>query len=297
MHAGREIELFVHDALTSAGAPAFCRTVQKALVARPTRVWLNLEDVKVTDVAGLAALLQAVRRVETHGVPVAVLPSPAVYRALLTAGLLDDVPLEGPRAGRGLAELPPGPEPGPAAPVWLARTERLLLRPPAWDELEIFERWAGDPLLDQMVGSPLLYLCRHVRAHDPDFVARVLHDATALTLLVQPAGDGTEPAGFVRFHGVSLGEGFAFLETVVTGVRGLRAGWGVEAKVYAYNVLSVNALRRNGFRLEGRLREARTYDGQRWDILVFAILDGEMRAQRARERFPYMGFWPPDARP
>ncbi|MBI2156918.1 MAG: GNAT family N-acetyltransferase [Candidatus Rokubacteria bacterium] len=316
METGHEIDLFVHDALTSAGAPALCRSVLEALAARPGRVWLNLEDVKVTDVAGLAALLQAVRRAESHGVPLTVLPSPTVYRALLTAGLLDDVPLEGSRPDRGLAELPAGPAPGLTAPPWLARTERLLLRPPAWDELEIFERWANDPLLDQMVGSPLLYLCRHVRAHHPDFVARVLHDATALTLLVQPVGDSAEPVGFVRFHGVSLGEGFAFLETAVTGVRGLRAGWGVEAsrlalayamdaleirrveaKVYAYNVLSINALRRNGFRLEGRLREARTYGGQRWDILVFAILEGEMRAQRARERFPYMGFWPPDARP
>ena len=316
MKAGHQIELFVHDALTSASAPAFCRTVREALAAGAARVWLNLEDVKATDVAGLAAVLQAVRRAESQGVPAAVLPSPAVYRALLTAGLLDDVPLEGPRAARGAVEMPPAPEARSAAPSWLARTERLLLRPPAWDELEIFERWAGDPLLDQMVGSPLLYLCRHVRAHDPDFVARVLHDATALTLLVQPAGDGAEPVGFVRLHNVSVGEGFAFLETAVTGVRGLRAGWGVEAsrlalayamdaleirrveaKVYAYNILSVNALRRNGFRLEGRLREARTYGGQRWDILVFAILEGEMRAQRTRERFPYMGFWPPDARP
>ena len=39
------------------------------------------------------------------------------------------------------------------------------------------------------------------------------------------------------------------------------------------------------------LREAKTYEGQRWDILVFAILEDEMRAQRVREGFPYMGFW------
>ena len=71
----------------------------------------------------------------------------------------------------------------------------------------------------------------------------------------------------------------------------------VEAKVYAYNVLSVNSLRRNGFQQEGVLREAKTYRGKRWDILVFAILEDEMRAQRAQESFPYMGFWGPDDRP
>jgi RimJ/RimL family protein N-acetyltransferase len=71
----------------------------------------------------------------------------------------------------------------------------------------------------------------------------------------------------------------------------------VEAKVYAYNVLSVNSLRRNGFQQEGVLREAKTYKGRRWDILVFAILEDEMRTQRAQECFPYMGFWAPDDRP
>jgi RimJ/RimL family protein N-acetyltransferase len=66
----------------------------------------------------------------------------------------------------------------------------------------------------------------------------------------------------------------------------------VEAKVYAYNPLSINAVKRNGFRQEGVLRQARTHGGQRWDILVFSILEEEMLDQRAAEQFPYMGFWP-----
>jgi anti-anti-sigma regulatory factor len=55
------------------------------------------------------------------------------------------------------------------------------------------------------------------------------------------------------------------------------------------------ALRRNGFFLEGSLREARSYDGRRWDVLVFSILEPEMRAQRARDGFPSMSPWPSDA--
>jgi RimJ/RimL family protein N-acetyltransferase len=65
----------------------------------------------------------------------------------------------------------------------------------------------------------------------------------------------------------------------------------VEAKVYAYNVLSINALRRNGFQQEGVLREARLYEQQAWDILVFSILEREMRRERAGERFPSFGFF------
>jgi len=45
------------------------------------------------------------------------------------------------------------------------------------------------------------------------------------------------------------------------------------------------------------LRQAKTYGGERWDIIIFSILEDEMRAQRAQESFPYMGFWEPDDHP
>src|SRR5207237_7178897 len=118
------------------------------------------------------------------------------------------------------------------------------------------------------------------------------------------------PVGFLRLYGIQLAQGFAFLETVMATREAVRRGWGIsasrlllawacdvlrlhriEAKVYAYNTLSINSLRRNGFQQEGVLREARTYDGQRWDVHVFSILDAEMRAQRAAETFPSMGLW------
>jgi RimJ/RimL family protein N-acetyltransferase len=161
-----------------------------------------------------------------------------------------------------------------------------------------------------MVGSRLLYVCRHLGPHHADFARLVLNDATSLTLLIQPLATQA-PVGFVRIYDVHLLEEFAFLETAVADVHAWRKGWGieasrlllayamdalgirrVEAKVYAYNRLSMNALARNGFRREGVLRQARTYEGQRWDIVVFSILDDEMLAQRQVESFPHMGFWP-----
>src|SRR5256712_13312596 len=71
----------------------------------------------------------------------------------------------------------------------------------------------------------------------------------------------------------------------------------IETKVYAYNVLSINSLRRNGFQQEGVLRQAKTYGGERWDMIIFSILEDEMRAQRAQESFPYIGFWEPEDHP
>ena len=310
-----EIELRFQEALTCRTAPAFCGALAERLRAAPRRLWVNLEEVKATDVVGLAALLQAARRAESAGVPLSILPSAAVYRALLHAGILDELPLEGPGAGPALSMPEPHGERLEAGPSFLVETSRFGLRPPAWDELATFERWANDPLLEQMVGSQLLYRCRHLGPYHPDFVAQVLHDPTALTLLVVPREAAAEPVGFVRLYNIHLTETLGFLETAVV-ARSRRAAWGitasrlllayamdavgirrVEAKVYAYNVLSVNALERNGFRQEGVLREARVYDGRRWDILVFAILEREMREQRARDRFPAMGFWEPHADP
>jgi RimJ/RimL family protein N-acetyltransferase len=57
----------------------------------------------------------------------------------------------------------------------------------------------------------------------------------------------------------------------------------VEAKVFAYNQISINSLRRNGFRQEGVLREACFTDGKFWDILVFGILKEEMEQERKKD--------------
>lgn len=310
-----ETEFRFPYAMTCNTALAFCRAVEEELQAAPRRLWINLEEVKAADVVGLAALTQAVRRADAADVSLSVLPSAALYRALLNAGILDDVPTAGSDAGPALAIPEPQAERADA-PSFRLDAARFSLRPPAWDELRVFEQWARDPLLEQMVGSELLYRCRHLGPWHPDFAPQVMHDPTALTLLVVPEEAPATPVGFVRLHSVHLAEGFAFLETAVPAVRARSAGLGiaasrlllayamdaigvhrVETKVYGYNVLSINSLKRNGFREEGILREARTYDGQRWDILVFAILEREMREQRARDRFPYMGLWESDADP
>jgi RimJ/RimL family protein N-acetyltransferase len=311
MTSGLTIRL--HEALTSAIAPALCMAAHDAAGGRD-HIWLDLEDVKVVDVVGLAAALQACRLLQAGGARVAVMPSAAAYRAMLSAAILEELPLEppglAPPDGTPVVELGAGDAPASA----VASTSRVDIRPPTWEELDLVAQWAREPLLEQMVGSNLLYLCRHLGAFHPEVVARALHDPTAFTVLVHPRG--TAPAGFVRLYGVNLSEGFGFLETALVDRRALRAGLGieasrlvvawamdalglrrVEAKVYAYNVLSVNSLRRNGFAEEGVLRRARTWDGQQWDIVVFAILEDEMRRQRAREGLPYMGFWPRDDGP
>src|SRR3989454_11140996 len=90
--------------------------------------------------------------------------------------------------------------------------------------------------------------------------------------------------------------GYAFLEVMLMDPKALRRGFGVEAgklisyygvdvlglrrieaKVYEYNRLSANSLRRNGFQREGVLRKA--VDGRSWGVFVFGILQDEIEEQ------------------
>jgi RimJ/RimL family protein N-acetyltransferase/anti-anti-sigma regulatory factor len=294
--------------LTLASAAAFSRCVQSQLAADVIDLTIDLEAVKVTDVVGLAALLAAAGMAECRGATLSVRSSPAIYRALLEAELLGEIPLLG-DAPLEAAFVATPPERA-TAPTYVARTRRLGLRQPTWEELGLFARWAREPLLDQMVGSELLYRCRHLGPYHPDFAAFVLADPVSVTLVVEPLDPPHAPVGFVRLYDVHLAQQFAFLETALADLHFIRRGWGVdatrlflafgcdvlglqrvEAKVYAYNVLSSNSLKRGGFHLDGVLRQARVYNGERWDINVFSILAEEMREQRRKEQFPYMGFW------
>jgi hypothetical protein len=198
----------------------------------------------------------------------------------------------------------------PRTVEFIAQTRRLGLRPPTWEELRLLDQWAHDMALDELVGSQLLAMCRHLGPYHPDFVTEAMASPIALTLLVQPLHAGAEPVGFVRLYNVNLDQRFLFLETTIAQPRGRRVAWGVEAtrlacaysvealgierietKVYAYNTLSVNCLTRNGFTMEGRLRQARMHGGRRWDILVFSALEPEIRDALAGDGFAPMGFW------
>jgi RimJ/RimL family protein N-acetyltransferase/anti-anti-sigma regulatory factor len=303
------INAILRDDLTVARAPLICRFVRNLADKRPCSIRLDLRDVTRIDVIGLAALFQAGSYATSKGVRLAVVPSGRLRSALLEAHLLEDVELEtmsAPTPCRSLARPADADQPSTV----LASSSRLTLRLPEREDLERFGQWAVDPLLTQMIGSDLLYRCRHLGTEHPDVTAAILDSVTSLTALVAPRDRLDHVVGFLRLYDIRLSSGFAFLETAIADPQACRRGWGVEAsrllvayamdalelhrveaKVFRYNALSINALRRNGFQEEGVLREAHVFEGQRWDLLVFSILESEMVAQRReREQFPYMGF-------
>jgi len=187
--------------------------------------------------------------------------------------------------------------------VVISRGTRVYLRTLTRNDLVWLSEWVEDTYLERMVGSEFLHAFKHDWDKAPGFHDAVMHDPTQVVLMVEAYRGWTKPIGVVRLFNIHLLEGYAFLETIITDRRAIRHGYGVEAgklisyygvdvlgirrieaKVYAYNVLSMNSLRRNGFREEGVLRQA-GFDGtQYWDVVIFGILKDEIEAVRKRDK-------------
>ena len=185
----------------------------------------------------------------------------------------------------------------------VSRGTRVYLRTLAPVDLDYLAAWAEDPFIERMVGSELLNTYKHVYDKDPSFYDACLMDSTQIVLVIEASPEWAKPLGLARLFNIHLLEGYAFLEVMLTDPRAIRRGFGVEAgklisyygvdvlglrrieaKVYEYNRLSANSLRRNGFRQEGILRKAGYQDGQCWDMLVFGILKHEIEQQRNKDK-------------
>jgi [ribosomal protein S5]-alanine N-acetyltransferase len=187
--------------------------------------------------------------------------------------------------------------------VVISRGTRVHLRTFTRDDLAWLAEWVEDPFLERMVGSEFLHAFKHDWDKAPAFHDAVMNDPTQVVLMIEANRGWNKPVGVVRLFNIHLLEGYAFLETMITDQRAIRRGFGVEAgklisyygvdvlgvrrieaKVYAYNVLSINTLRRNGFHQEGVLRQA-GFDGTRyWDVVVFGILKDEIEAVRKHDK-------------
>lgn len=188
----------------------------------------------------------------------------------------------------------------------VSRGTRVYLRTLRPEDLEYLTDWAEDPFIERMVGSEFLNAYKHVYDKDPSFYEAVLTDPTQVVMMIEANRGWAKPIGLARLFNIHLLEGYCFLEVMLTDPKAIRRGFGVEAgklisyygvdvlglrrieaKVYAYNRLSANSLRRNGFQQEGVLRKAGYQDGRYWDVLVFGILKDEIDEERRRDK-PYL---------
>jgi hypothetical protein len=204
---------------------------------------------------------------------------------------LEERPTEGP------AEVPHRDE-----GVVISRGTRVYLRTFARRDLTWLTEWVEDPYLDRMVGSEFLHSFKHDWDKAPGFHEAVMNDPTQVVLMVEAyragrsrsasCGCSTSTCSRDMHSGndhcrppcdpARLWRRGRKADLVLwVDVLGIRR---IEAKVYAYNVLSMNSLRRNGFHQEGVLRQA-GFDGTRyWDVVVFGILKDEIEAVRKRDK-------------
>lgn len=197
------------------------------------------------------------------------------------------------------------PGTAPERGVVIARGELVYLRTLSAGDLLHLAVWADDPFLERMVGSEFLRSYKRFYEGDASFLDASLSDPTQVVFIIMDGDGQPAPLGFLRLFNIHLTEGYAFLETVIADRKAIRKGRGVEAgklmcaygldvlglnrieaKVYEYNHLSINSLKRGGFQQEGVLRKAGYYAGQYCDVLVFGILRAEMEAVRLKDAHP-----------
>src|SRR5207245_10155489 len=132
-----------------------------------------------------------------------------------------------------------------------------------------------------MVGSEFPNSYKHVYDKDPSFYEACLMDSTQIVLVIEASTEWARALGLARLFNIHLQEGYAFLEVMLTDSKAIRRGFGVEAgklisyygvdvlglrrieaKVYEYNRLSANSLRRTGYRQQCITRQAGYKYGQ-----------------------------------
>src|SRR5262245_63981465 len=134
----------------------------------------------------------------------------------------------------------------------VSRGTRVYLRTLRPEDLEYLSEWAEDPYLERMVGSEFLNTYKHVYDKDPSFYEASLMDSTQIVLVIEAEPEWAAPLGIARLFNIHLLEGYAFLEVMLTDVKAIRRGFGVEAgKLISYYGVDVLGLGRHRARVHG----------------------------------------------
>src|SRR5687767_5984640 len=192
--------------LTVAEARAVCNAVCDLLARGVRHVTLDVTDVQVLDAVGVAALLQCQRVADARGVGCTVVVGAAVERQLVQAKVVGELNLidETRTEPRGPSVITTMPD----ERVVVAHHGHLTLRQPRVDDLPRFKEWADDDLVEQMVGSDLLYRFRHLAPESPELLGAILYDPRGLTAMVEWGREPGRPVGFVRLYDVDGTSGF-----------------------------------------------------------------------------------------
>jgi len=175
--------------------------------------------------------------------------------------------------------------------------ERVGLRAPEREHIDLFLKWFNDLDILQYV----LRVRPMGRAEEEEWLAGLSKRPDDLVFVIA-ALEGGVPIGSCGLHRISASNRSADLGIVIGEKENWNRGFGREAmnllcgygfgvqnlnriglSVYEYNVRGIRCYERVGFRLEGRRRAARFWDGRYWDILEMGLLASEWKAGRESE--------------
>lgn len=164
--------------------------------------------------------------------------------------------------------------------------ERIYLRAPEKGDIDLFLKWINDPEIHRFVlrYRPL------GREEEEEWLAGLpKRQEDVVFVIVRKEKD--EPIGSCGLHRISLPNRSAELGITIGEKRywsqgygreamGLLCGYGFESlnlnriglSVYEYNPRGQRCYEKLGFRIEGRRRQARFWDGRYWDVLEMGLL-------------------------
>ncbi len=170
--------------------------------------------------------------------------------------------------------------------------QRIRLRPPERDDLPRFVRWFNDPEVRQ--GLTMVFGMS--LAEEERWFERVLQrpqEERPMVIEVRQ-GETWTPIGNCTFHNVDWRNRKAEIGIAIGEKAFWNQGYGTEAvrlllqfgfqtlnlhrimlRVYAYNRRAIRCYEKAGFVLEGRLRQARYFQGAYHDELIMSVLRDE----------------------
>lgn len=183
----------------------------------------------------------------------------------------------------------------------IVETRRLLLKPISEVNLKTLHQWRNEPDFRKMCSN------RREEISFEEFKKELKCDFERdrhLQMVIWLKRTGA-PIGTIYSYGFKATDGYVFVTTFLDSVHQGRGGYGVEAfaafvqylfaylplfkiylEVYEYNRASFSLMRRAGLSEEGRFRQHRLFDGQRYDTLRFALYREDLeRFRRVLDAF------------
>lgn len=170
----------------------------------------------------------------------------------------------------------------------------IELRPVERRYIDLFLRWFNNPEVCQYTlrTRPL------TREEEEEWLNK-LHQRQGDVVFIVAEKGREEPIGTCGLHRISATNRGAELGIVIGEKDCWGRGFGTEAmnllceygfqvlnlhriglSVYEYNARGIRCYEKVGFRIEGRLREARFWNGRYWETVQMGLLENEWRSRR-----------------